>query len=63
MRPPHLALPAVDQALANVLHANALDEVTDLRSSTTKCDESIIKSHTQSTLTLVSQLLHRHFIA
>jgi hypothetical protein len=26
----HLALPAVDEALANVLNANALDEVTDL---------------------------------
>lgn len=27
----HLALPAVDQALANVLNTNALDELTDLK--------------------------------
>jgi hypothetical protein len=31
---PHLALPAVDEALANVLDANALDEVTDLNKHT-----------------------------
>lgn len=40
----HLALPAVDQALADVLHTNALDELTDLRHSTAQ--HAHVKSHT-----------------
>lgn len=53
---PHLALPAVDQALANVLHANALDEVTDLHSSTSN---SPTQSAPTPCITTAAQTLHR----